>query len=102
MAQTILSVPMDKDLKQRFDEICENYGLALTTVVNVFAHAVVSKGEVLPEIFSLPKEITREGASHAFAVLRAQAEKNGSQGMSLEEINEEIRLARLEMDKEKE
>ena len=32
----------------------------------------------------------------AFYALRAEAEKNGLQDMSLDEINEEIRLARKE------
>lgn len=39
-------------------------------------------------------EITREKAMQAFISLRTQAGKNFPQGMSLEEINEEIRKAR--------
>ncbi len=39
-------------------------------------------------------EITREGALQAFYMLREQARENFPQGMSLEEINEEIRKTR--------
>lgn len=39
-------------------------------------------------------EITREGALRAFYMLREQARENFPQGMSLEEINEEIRKTR--------
>lgn len=40
--------------------------------------------------------ITREGAMQAFTALRAQAKANGISGMSPEDINEEISLARRE------
>lgn len=39
-------------------------------------------------------EITREKAMQAFLSLRAQSEENFPQGMSLDEINEEIRKVR--------
>ena len=38
----------------------------------------------------------REDAIQAFSALRAQAKDNGVAGMSLDEINEEIALARME------
>ena len=40
--------------------------------------------------------ITREGAMQAFTALRAQAKANGISGMSPENINKEINLARRE------
>lgn len=40
--------------------------------------------------------ITREGAMQAFTALRAQAKANGISGMSPEDINKEINLARRE------
>ena len=40
--------------------------------------------------------ITKEEALQAFYDLREQARKNGLQDMTLEEINEEIRLMRQE------
>ena len=46
------------------------------------------------KIVSPEPEITREKAMQAFLSLRAQAQKNFPGGMSLEEINEEIRKAR--------
>ena len=42
----------------------------------------------------------RKGARIALAALREQARRSGAAGMSLEEINEEIRLARLEAEEE--
>ena len=44
-------------------------------------------------------EITREKAMQAFTAIRAEAKKNFPDGMSLEEINEEISEARKAFDK---
>lgn len=44
-------------------------------------------------------EINREKAMQAFTAIRAEAKKNFPDGMSLEEINEEISEARKESDK---
>jgi len=59
------------------------------------------KGEVdmckLFEITSPDEEITLERGREAFYELREQAKQNGVQGMSLDEINEEIRLTREEI-----
>lgn len=43
------------------------------------------------------QKTTLEEGRNAFYELRRQAEKNGLQGMSLEEINKEITLARMGM-----
>ncbi|MBF1304933.1 MAG: hypothetical protein HXM91_03590 [Oribacterium sinus] len=40
--------------------------------------------------------VTREGAMQVFTALRAQAKANGISGMSPEDINKEINLARRE------
>ena len=64
MAQATFSVRMDETLKRQFDKL------------------------------SPDSEITREKALQAFTALREQSAKNFPQGMSLEEINEEIRKTR--------
>ena len=46
----------------------------------------------------MQSEITREKAMQAFTAIRAEAKKNFPDGMSLEEINEEISEARKESD----
>jgi len=43
MAQTNINIRMDEDLKKKFDEICNELGLNMTTAINVFARAVVRK-----------------------------------------------------------
>ena len=67
-----------------------------STAINVFARAVVRQRRIPFEISSPETDITREGAMQAFKTLRAQARDNGVADMSLDEINKEIGLARME------
>ena len=67
-----------------------------STAINVFARAVVRQRRIPFEISSPESEITREGAMQAFTALRAQAKNNGVADMSLDDINKEIGLARME------
>ncbi|MDE6844721.1 MAG: type II toxin-antitoxin system RelB/DinJ family antitoxin [Lachnospiraceae bacterium] len=94
MAQATFSVRMDETLKKQFDILCADFGMTASTAINVFARAVVRERKIPFEIVSPEPEITREKAMQAFMELRVQAEKNFPKGMTLEEINEEIRQAR--------
>lgn len=94
MAQITLSVCMDKNLKRQFCELCSDFGMTPSTAINMFAQAVVRERKIPFEISSPKQEITREKAMKAFMSLRAQSKENGIQDTSLDEINEEIRLAR--------
>ncbi|HIZ23562.1 MAG TPA: type II toxin-antitoxin system RelB/DinJ family antitoxin [Candidatus Blautia faecigallinarum] len=100
MAQATFSVRMDENLKKQFDSLCSDFGMSMSTAINVFARTVVRERRIPFEIASPEPEITREKAMQAFMELREQAKKNKVQDMTLEEINEEIRLARLEEDDE--
>lgn len=99
MSQLTFSVRMDESLKREFDSLCQDFGMNASTAINVFARAVVRQRRIPFEIVSSENEITREGAAAAFVSLREQAKRNNISGMSLEEINEEIRLTREESNK---
>lgn len=94
MAQATFSVRMDETLKKQFDTLCSDFGMNATTAINVFARAVVRERKIPFEIAAPEPEITREKAIQAFIALREQAANNFPQGMTLEEINDEIRKAR--------
>lgn len=96
MAQATFSVRMDEVLKKQFDGLCQEFGMNASTAINVFARAVVRQRRIPFEISSPESEITREGALQAFTALRAQAINNGVADMSLDDINKEIGLARME------
>ena len=94
MAQATFSVRMDENLKKNFDFLCNEFGMSMSTAINIFAHAVVRQRRIPFEIAAPAAEITREGAMQAFTTLRAQARDNFPEEMSIEEIDEEIRKAR--------
>ncbi len=96
MAQATFSVRMDEVLKKQFDGLCQEFGMNASTAINVFARAVVRQRRIPFEISSPESEITREGAMQAFTALWAQAKNNGVANMSLDDINKEISLARME------
>lgn len=98
MAQATFSVRMDESLKKQFDSLCQEFGMNASTAINVFARAVVRQRRIPFEISSPETDITREGAMRAFMALRAQAKENGISDMTLNEINNEINLARKESD----
>ncbi len=70
------------------------FGMTASKAINVFARAVVRERKIPFEISSPEPEITREKAMQAFLTIREQAKQHGLQDMTLDEINEEIRLAR--------
>lgn len=96
MAQATFSIRMDEKLKKQFDDLCESFGMSATTAFNVFAKAVVRERKIPFEISAQTPVVTKEQAFEALTILREQAKEMGLQNLTLEEINEEIRLARQE------
>ncbi len=94
MALATFSVRMDEKLKSQFDALCTEFGMNATTAINVFARTVVRERKIPFEIQASNDDKLRTTGMHAFLALRAQAQENGVQDLSLEEINEEIRKVR--------
>ena len=90
MAQSTFSVRMDEQLKEQFSNLCESFGMNMSTAINVFARAVVRERKIPFEISAGKSNITRAGAIAAFNTVRAKAVEDGLSDMSLEEINAEI------------
>ena len=97
MALATFSVRMDENLKRQFDALCADFGMNATTAFNVFARAVVRERKIPFEIQASNDNYKLAGMQ-AFLALRAQAQENGVQDLSLDEINEEIRKARYKED----
>lgn len=104
MAQVSMTVRMDSQLKQMFDSLCAQFGMSANTAMNVFAKAVVQRRSIPFEIKADEKidekideraKVSQQGIK-AFYELRKIAQENGLADMSLEDINEEIRLSREE------
>ena len=87
---------MDEVLKKQFDRLCQEFGMNASTAINIFARTVVRQRRIPFEIASGESDITREETMQAFLALREQAKNNGIADMSLDDINKEISLARME------
>lgn len=94
MPQTAMTIRMDNDLKARFTALCEEFGMSTNTAINIFARAVVRNRMIPFVIEASPREEVVSKGKMAFEELRRISAENGLSGMTLDEVNEEIRLAR--------
>ncbi len=96
MAQSTISIRVDQGLKQKFDSLCEAFGLSATAAFNIFMKAVVREKKIPFEIKADSSELIKSNALSAFEALRQLSVDNNLTGMSLEDINAEIKATRDE------
>ena len=96
MAQTAMTIRMDSELKAEFDKLCSEFGMSANTAFNIYVKTVVRQRRIPFPIEAEPIEKARSEFRDSFYKMREMAVENGLVGMSLEDINEEIRLARAE------
>ena len=94
MRQTATTIRLDAELKAEFDKLCEEFGMSANTAFNIYVKTVVRQRRIPFEIQVDPIDEVMERGRKAFYEMRRIAAENGTAGMSLEVINEEIRLAR--------
>lgn len=94
MPQSAMTVRIDSQMKSRFDELCNKFGMSANTAINVFVNAVV-RTQSIPFSISTTEETPGARAMKAFQHTRQSINRNEAE-MTLDEINEEIRLARAE------
>ena len=93
MTQVAFTVRTDEEIKKKVESLCEDFGMSMNTLLNVFLRAVARKKKIPFEIESDKDEVLENGRN-AFLAMRKIAAENGLSGMTLEEINEEISHAR--------
>lgn len=92
----IVQLRVDDELKNQAIVIYEKLGIDLSTAIRMFLKRSVDVNGIP---FPMTLDIERPAATEALKIMRAvqdRSEKNGLSNMSLEEINEEIKLARQE------
>ena len=95
MGQIAFTVRMDTEVKKRFDELCKDFGMSANTAFNVFARAVIRQ-ERIPFDLESDNQAVLTRAAQAMERMRQAAAAKGISEMSMEEIDEEIRLYREE------
>ena len=94
MAQVSMTVRMDSQLKKQFNELCNEIGMSVNTAINIFANAVVKTRSIPFKITADPYD---DKVLRDFYEFRKQVASSDRPELTMEEINEEIRLAREEM-----
>ena len=89
-----MSFRIDSNLKQRFDVLCDEFGLSNTSALMLFIKAVVRECRIPFEVKTESVEEVRRKARRSYERMRADAAAAGMQDLSLDEINEIIREAR--------
>ena len=92
MAQTAMTVRIDKEQKRLFDQLCSDFGMSANTAINIFVNAVIRTGSIPVRITKSPDDKIREKALKAIESIRADAMSRPE--MTLEEINAEIDAVR--------
>ncbi|MBO4370742.1 MAG: type II toxin-antitoxin system RelB/DinJ family antitoxin [Paludibacteraceae bacterium] len=100
MAQVSMTVRMDSQLKQQFNDLCKEIGMSINTAINIFANAAVRTHGIPFRINTYTYEPEDE-LLNDFRKYRAKVVAEGGPELTLDEINEEIRLARQEKTKRK-
>ena len=87
---------VDDDLKLQAMAVFEKLGIDLSTAVRMFLKRSVLVGGIPFSMVIDEEPYDAEKALRAMRTLQEISQKNGNSEMTLDEINDEIRLARLE------
>ena len=104
MAETTnLSIRMDRELKDEADQIFNSLGMNLTTAITVFVRQAVRQKKIPFEIALYPEDerknaLMREAMSASNRIWQNSA-RNGTDKLTLEQIDAEIAEARAERKK---
>ncbi len=94
MATTVMQVRVDENLKAKAAAICDELGIDLPTAIRMFMKRIVLQNGI-PFSMTLPGR--NSGAAMALWAMNslgAEARKNGTADMTLDEINAEIAAVR--------
>ena len=94
MPQVSMTVRMDAGVKTAVDSLCQQFGMSANAAMNIFANAVVRTGSIPFKITAYPNE---DRVMKDFYEFRRAIAESDRPELTMEEINEEIRLAREEM-----
>jgi DNA-damage-inducible protein J len=93
---TAYTIRIDNETKSQFDLLCKQLGLSVSTAFNLFIRKSLREQAIPFRIDLNSNNLVMENAKRAIEEMRSASAQNGLSEMSLEEINEEIRLSRKE------
>lgn len=99
MATSILQIRVDDKLKDEVSSLFESLGMDIPTAVRIFFKRAVIEWGLPFNVSERPTMNESSGLMSALRTLNEEALKNGTAGMSEEEIEAEIKVARAERKK---
>ncbi|MCL2081520.1 MAG: type II toxin-antitoxin system RelB/DinJ family antitoxin [Oscillospiraceae bacterium] len=97
MGAVNVTVRVDEETKKEFDKFCDNVGMNITTAFNMFIRATLRTRQLPFAVADFePKKQAGKELLEAFGAIRAQSVINGTDKMTMEEINAEIAASRRE------
>ena len=97
MNQSTITIRVEPTLKKNFDALCEDFGLSVTSAINIFMKTVVRERRIPFEIKSKNREELGEKGLKALRDMQRIVAESGEPEMSLEEINDFIKQVRDEV-----
>lgn len=94
MANSLIQLRIDEQLKTEATDIYEKLGLDLPTAIRIFLTRSVQEQGIPFDMTLKSNGYKAEAAVRAMRELSREAEKNGTANMTLDEINAEINAAR--------
>lgn len=92
--QASISIRVEKDLKQQFYSLCEDFGLSAATAFNIFMKAVVRERKIPFEISMETPQAKRSRYKSTFEAMCNNVAESEQPDMSLDEINRLIKDVR--------
>ncbi|MCH5346664.1 MAG: type II toxin-antitoxin system RelB/DinJ family antitoxin [Muribaculaceae bacterium] len=96
MQQANISIRVDKSLKEKFCDLCEEFGLTTTSAIQIFMKAVVRERKIPFEIEAKSLTKIRKDGMKALEEMRQVVADRGYPEMTLDEINDFIAQVRNE------
>ena len=97
MESVNVTIRMDKETKQKFDIFCENVGINITTAFNMFVKATLRTRELPFIITDAENRQSRKAFGKAFKAAQEQSIINGTDKITLDEINNMVAESRRDM-----
>lgn len=96
MAMTTLTIDIDEDELARFNEACAARGMTVQTALYNFLNKFRRPTGIDKTFIKVKRKFDTWRDLRVIDALCKEAQKNGTSGMSMEEIDAEIALARKE------
>ena len=93
MAQSVFSVRMDDKVKKKFNELCDDFGMSMSTAINLFAKTVIKEGRIPFSIVSknaYDRIKTESKGMELIKKINKDYIKKGGKELTLDEINKII------------